>query len=57
MQLIEKIEISKFRSLKDVKILDLGNFSVLAGLNNSGKSNVLRALSVSLQAKLSRIYF
>jgi len=46
MQLIEKIEISKFRSLKDVKILDLGNFSVLAGLNNSGKSNVLRALSV-----------
>ena len=46
MQLIEKIEISKFRSLKDVAISDLGDFSVLAGLNNSGKSNVLRALSV-----------
>jgi len=45
MRLISKIHIKGFRSIKDAVISDIGNFTVLAGLNNSGKSNLLRALN------------
>jgi hypothetical protein len=41
---IRDIEISRFRSIRDATLSDLQDFSVLAGLNNSGKSNFLRAL-------------
>lgn len=44
MRFITAAEISKFRSIDTVSLPELGDFSVLAGLNNSGKSNVLRAL-------------
>ncbi|MHB8522842.1 MAG: ATP-dependent nuclease [Limisphaerales bacterium] len=43
---IRDIEISRFRSIRDAKLADLQDFSVLAGLNNSGKSNFLRALNL-----------
>jgi len=43
---IHDIEISRFRSIRDAKLADLHDFSVLAGLNNSGKSNFLRALNL-----------
>lgn len=43
---IRDIEISRFRSIREAKLNDLEHFSILAGLNNSGKSNVLRALSL-----------
>ena len=43
---ISDIEISRFRSIRDAKFEDLHDFSVLAGLNNSGKSNFLRALNL-----------
>jgi predicted ATP-dependent endonuclease of OLD family len=46
MKLIKKIEISRFRSIKSATIDEPGHSCVLAGSNNSGKSNVLRALSV-----------
>jgi predicted ATP-dependent endonuclease of OLD family len=46
MKLIKKIEISRFRSIKSATIDEPGHSCVLAGPNNSGKSNVLRALSV-----------
>jgi AAA15 family ATPase/GTPase len=47
MKLISKIIINEFRSIRENdNILDnVGNFSVFAGLNNSGKSNILRALN------------
>ena len=43
---IRDIEISRFRSIRDAKLANLRDFSVLAGLNNSGKSNFLRALNL-----------
>lgn len=43
---IRDIEISRFRSIRDAKLAGLHDFSVLAGLNNSGKSNFLRALNL-----------
>lgn len=45
MKLISQVRIEGFRSLREVTLEGLGDFSVLAGLNNSGKSNVLRALN------------
>ena len=45
MKLISEIEIKGFRSIRNCKLEDLGDFTVFAGLNNSGKSNFLRALN------------
>ena len=45
MKLISKIVIDHFRSIRNETIENLGNFTALAGPNNSGKSNVLRALN------------
>jgi AAA15 family ATPase/GTPase len=44
VKLISEIEIDHFRSIKSDHITGLGDFTAFAGLNNSGKSNVLRAL-------------
>jgi AAA15 family ATPase/GTPase len=46
MIVIRDVEISRFRSLRDTKLENLHDFSILAGLNNSGKSNFLRALNL-----------
>ncbi|MGA2463997.1 MAG: AAA family ATPase [Thermodesulfobacteriota bacterium] len=45
MKLISEVEIKGFRSIRNCKLTDLGDFTVFAGLNNSGKSNFLRALN------------
>lgn len=45
MKLISRISIDHFRSIKSAEITELGEFTALAGLNNSGKSNVLRSLN------------
>jgi len=45
MNLIEEIEIRSFRSIKSISLSGLDDFTSLAGLNNSGKSNILRALN------------
>ena len=45
MRLISSIQVQSFRSLKSVRINELGNFTAFAGPNNSGKSNLLRALN------------
>jgi predicted ATP-dependent endonuclease of OLD family len=45
MKLISEIQIKGFRSIRDSRLSDLGDFTSFAGLNNSGKSNVLRALN------------
>lgn len=46
MDFINSIEISNFRSCRETKLEELSNFNVLTGRNNTGKSNVLRALSL-----------
>lgn len=45
MKLISEIEIKNFRSFSSVKFKDLGDFNIVVGLNNSGKSNFLRSLN------------
>lgn len=46
MKLISKIKIEKFRSINKCKIENITDFNSLFGLNNSGKSNMLRALNL-----------
>ncbi|WP_156428815.1 AAA family ATPase [Magnetospirillum sp. XM-1] len=46
MQLIKKIEISYLRSLHKAVIDSPGDLNLLFGRNDSGKSNVLRGLSL-----------
>jgi hypothetical protein len=46
LQLITAVHIEGFRSLVDVDLQSLGNFTCLVGTNNSGKSNILRALNL-----------
>ncbi|MBF5041884.1 ATP-binding protein [Aggregicoccus sp. 17bor-14] len=46
MKLITGIDISGFRSINKGKLEHLGSLNAIAGLNNSGKSNVLRALNL-----------
>jgi AAA15 family ATPase/GTPase len=46
MIIIINIEIEKFRSCRAVQVKNCGNFNILSGRNNSGKSNILRALSL-----------
>lgn len=45
MKLICKVQIEGFRSIRSAEIKSLADFTSFAGLNNSGKSNVLRALN------------
>jgi len=59
MKIIEKIEIKHFRSFdggKDqvkVKIDNLSDLNVFSGANDSGKSNVLRALNLFFNGEIS----
>lgn len=46
MSIIKEINIDRFKSCRKVKILDIDDFNCLSGKNNSGKSNILRALSL-----------
>jgi energy-coupling factor transporter ATP-binding protein EcfA2 len=46
MKLIRSVRIERFRSLANVELKELSDFVVLVGPNNSGKSNVLRALNL-----------
>jgi hypothetical protein len=45
MKLIAGVEITNFRSIRSVTLRDLADFTAFAGLNNTGKSNILRALN------------
>lgn len=51
---MEKIEIKNFRSLRDVTIKP-NNILALVGQNNSGKSNVLKALELFFKASKSMV--
>lgn len=43
---MQSVRVERFRSIRDATLNDLGDFSVLAGSNNAGKSNFLRALNL-----------
>lgn len=45
MIIVSEIRIKGFRSIRQLDLPGLGNSTALAGLNNCGKSNVLRALN------------
>ncbi len=51
MKLITEVEIKNFRSIKECKISNIKDFNSLYGLNNSGKSNILRALNLFFNNK------
>jgi AAA15 family ATPase/GTPase len=59
MDIIDKIEIRHFRSFDGgtgqprVLIQDLGDLNVFSGANDSGKSNVLRALNLFFNNEIS----
>lgn len=54
-KMLQRIRIENFKSLKNVT-LDLQRVNVLIGPNNSGKTNVLKALELSLNSnKLSTL--
>ncbi len=46
MKLITGVRVKGFRSVEDANLRDLALFTVLVGRNNSGKSNLLRALNL-----------
>lgn len=47
---IAKFKVSEYRSISNSASFDLRQMSVLVGPNNEGKSNILRALVVGVQA-------
>ena len=46
--MIERVEISYFRSLYKVDLRGVGDINVFSGCNDVGKSNVLKALNLFL---------
>jgi hypothetical protein len=46
---LSAIHIQNFRSVKNARIEDIGNFNVLIAKNNSGKSNILSATHAFFQ--------
>jgi len=42
---LKKCQIENFRSIKSLEVSFENNFQILVGLNESGKSNILRAIS------------
>lgn len=51
LQLIDEIEISYFRSFYKFKLRNLRDLNVIFGKNDSGKSNVVRALNLFFSGK------
>jgi predicted ATP-dependent endonuclease of OLD family len=43
---LKSVTIHKFRGLRDLELRDLGQINLLVGINNSGKTSVLEALSI-----------
>jgi AAA15 family ATPase/GTPase len=52
MHLIKAIQIHRFRSISDTSI-KVGEITIFSGINNSGKSNVLRALNLFFNGESS----
>jgi len=52
---IKNVTIENFRSAKEISIDLLDNLNVLVGINGSGKTTILEALSISLSWLVNRI--
>ncbi|HRY76702.1 MAG TPA: AAA family ATPase [Candidatus Paceibacterota bacterium] len=52
MNLIGEVKIKSFRSCADIKISCINEFNAFLGLNNSGKSNILRALNLFFNGEI-----
>lgn len=52
MRLVTEVSISRLRSIREASLDGLQDFSALAGVNNSGKSNFLRALNLFFTGRL-----
>ncbi len=46
MQLIKSVTVDHFRSIQQPQTVSMKDFTAIAGLNNAGKSNLLRALNL-----------
>jgi len=46
LRIIRSVEIERFRSLDNARLTEFSDFTALVGPNNSGKSNVIRALNL-----------
>jgi chromosome segregation ATPase len=51
MILIKKIRIRYYRSLKEIILPDINHLNIFSGKNDSGKSNILKALDVFFNDK------
>lgn len=49
-QHLEELTVQQFRGLRDLKLTDLGRVNLLVGMNNSGKTSVLEAVSIYCQS-------
>ena len=54
MNLINKIEIKHFRSINELVIEDISDINVFSGLNDVGKSNVIKALNLFFNDEVDR---
>jgi len=54
---LTRIEIEKFRGLRDVKLEDMGQVNLIVGVNNSGKTSVLEAINTFCRPLEFRQYF
>lgn len=52
MRIITKVEIHRFRSIADSSI-EVGDITVFSGVNNVGKSNILRAINLFFNGETS----
>jgi hypothetical protein len=48
--ILQAVRIENYRSIIQAKSFDIRSFTVLIGPNNEGKSNILRAVNISMQA-------
>lgn len=46
MRLLKEIEFSSYRALKHARLKDLGDFNVIIGPNNCGKTSILNAIAL-----------
>ena len=45
-----KVSVSRYRSIEDANAVEIGPYTALVGANNVGKSNLLRAISLGMEA-------
>ncbi|MFM7364431.1 MAG: AAA family ATPase, partial [Cuspidothrix sp.] len=57
MMNLENVTIHQFRGLRDLELKNLGRINLFVGINNSGKTSVLEALSVYCHPLDIRVWF